>query len=152
MSILEVGMNAPDFTLPINGGGNFALKSMLGQQVVVYFYPKDDTPGCTTQACDFSANKAAFKAKNTNIIGISKDNIVSHEKFINKHNLNIDLAADENGDVCTAYGVWVEKVNYGKKYMGIERSTFLIDPQGKIAKIWRKVSVGGHINAVLESL
>lgn len=148
MSEFNIGDQAPDFTLPTDGEGNITLSELKGQKVVLYFYPKDDTPGCTQESCDFRDNLSQFNALNTAIIGISKDSVAKHDKFKAKYDLTFPLASDETGDVCENYGVWVEKSMYGKRYMGIERSTFLIDEEGKFAKIWRKVKVPGHVDEV----
>lgn len=145
------GAAAPDFTLPTDGGGSVTLSGLKGKPVVVYFYPKDDTSGCTKEAIGFSEAKDAFDALGATIIGISPDSVAKHDKFIAKHNLTIQLAADEEKTVAEAYGVWVEKSMYGKKYMGVERSTFLVAGDGTIAKAWRKVKVPGHVDAVLEA-
>jgi thioredoxin-dependent peroxiredoxin len=147
---IEAGSPAPDFTLPKDGGGSVSLSSLKGRKVILYFYPKDDTPGCTTEACSFQAALPDFSGANAEIIGISKDSSASHDKFKAKYSLGFTLASDSDGKVCEAYGVWVEKSNYGKKYMGIERSTFLIDEQGTVRRVWRKVKVDGHAAAVLE--
>jgi len=147
---VEEGKKAPAFSMPTDGGGKIALKDLKGQNVVLYFYPRDDTPGCTKEAIGFTEHKEAFAAANTVIIGVSRDTVVKHDKFKEKHALDVILGADETGEVTEKYGVWVEKNMYGKKSMGIERSTFLIDSSGKIAKIWRKVKVPGHVEAVLE--
>jgi len=149
---LAVGDAAPDFTLPTDEGKSITLSAQLGKKVIVYFYPKDATPGCTTEACSFRDKKRNFDQKDTVIIGISKDSIKSHKQFKEKEQLNFTLASDETGEVCEAYGVWGEKSMYGKKYFGIERSTFLINEKGKIAKIWRNVKVPGHIEEILNSL
>lgn len=149
---LSVGDLAPDFTLPIEGGGSVRLSSLQGKKAIVYFYPKDATSGCTKEACSFRDYKSQFDKKNTIIIGISKDSIRSHEKFKEKEQINFTLASDEDGAVCEKYKVWVEKSMYGRKYFGIERSTFLIDEEGKIAKIWRKVNVPGHVEDILEAI
>ncbi|HEY8964745.1 MAG TPA: thioredoxin-dependent thiol peroxidase [Alphaproteobacteria bacterium] len=149
---LNIGDKAPDFTLPASGGETISLKSLKGQPVVLYFYPKDMTSGCTQESCDFRDNLKAFNKIGAKVIGISRDSVKSHDKFIQKENLNFPLVSDEDGAVCAKYGTWVEKSMYGRKYMGIERTTFLIDADGKIAAIWRKVSVPGHVNEVLESL
>lgn len=151
MSNLEIGQAAPDFTLPRDGGGTVSLTDFRGRNVVLYFYPKDDTPGCTKEAIGFTERMADFKAANTTVIGVSKDTVAKHEKFRDKHKLGIILASDEDGAVCEAYGVWVEKSLYGRQYMGIERSTFLIDGEGRLAQIWRKVKVAGHSDAVLDA-
>ena len=149
---LNIGDKAPDFTLPISGGGTQKLSDLKGQPVVLYFYPKDMTSGCTKESCDFRDSLASFNKIGAKVIGISKDSIASHEKFIKKESLNFPLASDEDGAVCTKYGTWVQKSMYGRKYMGIERTTFLIGPDGRIAAIWRKVSVPGHVKDVLESV
>lgn len=149
---LNIGDKAPDFTLPSTGGGTISLSSLQGQPVVLYFYPKDMTSGCTRESCDFRDNLAAFNKIGAKVIGISRDSIVSHEKFIQKESLNFPLVSDEDGSVCSKYGVWVEKSMYGRKYMGIERATFLIDAEGRIAALWHKVSVPGHVDAVLEAV
>jgi len=152
MSELKIGDKAPDFELESDGGKTLTLNEFKGQSVVLYFYPKDDTPGCTKEAIGFTDLKDEFAAKNCVIIGVSKDTAQKHDKFIAKHDLKIRLAADVDGDVVETYGVWVEKNMYGKKYMGIERATFLIGPDQKIQKIWRKVRVKGHVEAVLEDV
>jgi peroxiredoxin Q/BCP len=140
---------APDFTLPRDGGGEISLMALRGQKVVLYFYPKDDTPGCTREAIDFTTHAADFAATRTVVIGVSKDSVDRHEKFAAKHGLGIALVSDEAGTTCEDYGVWVEKSQYGRTYMGIERATFLIDAEGRIARIWRKVKVEGHVAEVL---
>ncbi len=147
---IDVGSNAPDFTLPTDGGGTLALSSLQGRKVILYFYPKDDTPGCTTEACAFQSALPDFSGANAVVVGISKDDQRSHDKFKAKYNLAFTLVSDADGKVCQDFGVWVEKINYGKKYMGIERSTFLIDEKGVIRKIWRKVKVDGHAAQVLD--
>ncbi|MCC6597985.1 MAG: thioredoxin-dependent thiol peroxidase [Alphaproteobacteria bacterium] len=152
MQDLKIGDAAPDFTLPTDGDGEITLSKLQGQKVVLYFYPKDDTPGCTTESCGFRDGLADFKAMNAQIIGISKCSVAKHDKFKAKYDLNFPLASDEHGDVCERYGVWMEKSMYGRKYMGIDRSTFLIDENGKIAALWRKVSVPGHVEAVQSAL
>ena len=149
---MKMGKKAPDFTLPTNGGEKIKLSSLKGSPVVVYFYPKDDTPGCTKEAIAFTEMLADFEKLGATIIGISPDSADKHDKFIAKHNLGIRLAADEDTKIAEKYGVWVEKSMYGKTYMGIERTTFLIDAAGKVSKIWRKVKVPGHAAAVLEAL
>lgn len=148
---LAEGARAPAFTLPTNDNGKFSLKDLKGQKVVLYFYPKDDTSGCTTQAIEFTKALKKFEKAGTVIIGVSKDSVEKHDKFIQKHKLKVLLGSDEDGKVLEKYGVWVEKNMYGRKYMGIERSTFLINEKGAIAKIWRKVRVKGHVDAVLEA-
>ncbi|MEM1376807.1 MAG: thioredoxin-dependent thiol peroxidase [Pseudomonadota bacterium] len=152
MSELTVGSSAPDFSLPTDGGETVTLSALKGQNVVVYFYPKDDTSGCTKEAIAFSGLMDEFKAANTVIIGISPDSAAKHDKFKAKHDLTVMLGADEERAAIEAYGVWVEKSMYGKKYMGVERSTFLVDADGKIAQAWRKVKVPGHAEAVLEAV
>ena len=148
--MLTVGSPAPDFTLPTDGGGSVSLKGLQGQPVILYFYPKDDTPGCTTEACGFRDLFPRFKG--ATVIGISKDSIKSHDKFKVKYDLPFTLASDEDTAVMQAYGAWVEKSMYGKKYMGTDRATFLIDASGKIAQIWRKVKVPGHVEEVLAAV
>jgi peroxiredoxin Q/BCP len=152
MSELKIGDTAPDFELEGDGGKTLKLKDYKGQSVVLYFYPKDDTPGCTKEAIQFTEMKDEFEAQNCAIIGISKDTAQKHDKFIAKHNLKLRLGADVDGDVVEKYGVWVEKNMYGKKYMGIQRATFLIGPDQKIQQIWPKVRVKGHVEAVLEEV
>jgi peroxiredoxin Q/BCP len=152
MSELKIGDTAPDFTLPRNGSGDINLASRQGKAVVLYFYPKDDTSGCTAQAIDFSAMGADFQAANAVVIGISPDSVKSHDKFAAKHALTVMLASDEERNVLETYGVWKEKSMYGKKYMGVERTTYLVAPDGKIAKIWNKVKVPGHAQAVLDAI
>ena len=147
---LNEGDRAPDFNLP-GTAGDVSLAKLKGKNVVLYFYPKDDTPGCTLEGKDFSSIKEKFADANTVILGISKDSVDSHDKFCAKHDIGIPLISDEDGATTEAYGVWVEKNMYGKKYMGIERTTFLIDGNGKIAKIWKKVKVEGHANDVLNA-
>ncbi len=151
MSMKE-GSKAPAFSMPTDGGGNVALKDFKGRPVVVYFYPKDSTPGCTTEACDFRDLTPDFSKIDAEIIGVSKDSVKRHDNFKAKHDLAFSLASDEDGDVCERYGVWVEKNMYGRKFMGIERATFLIDAKGVVRKIWRKVKVKGHAEDVLEAV
>jgi thioredoxin-dependent peroxiredoxin len=148
---LEAGDKAPPFKLPRDGGDTISLASLKGKIVVLYFYPKDDTPGCTTEALEFTAQRAKFSRAGAVVVGMSKDTVAKHDKFVAKHALKIALASDEDGTALDAYGVWVEKMNYGRKYMGIERSTFLIDSKGKISQVWRKVRVKGHVDKVLEA-
>lgn len=145
----DIGTKAAAFSCAADGGQNLALADFAGKKLVIYFYPKDDTPGCTTEAIDFTAQKAAFAAANTEIIGVSADTVEKHDKFKAKHNLNISLLSDPDHKMLEDYGVWVEKNMYGRKYMGIERATYLIDVDGNIAQIWRKVKVKGHVEAVL---
>lgn len=140
---------APDFTLPRDGGGSVTLSSLRPAPVVLFFYPRDDTPGCTTENKDFSGLLDAFSAAGVQVFGISKEDIASHDKFRDKHGLRAPLLSDAEGSVCEDYGVWKEKSMYGKKFHGIERSTFLIDSEGKIARIWSKVKVPGHAEEVL---
>jgi len=151
MSELKIGDPAPDFDLAADGGRTIKLSDCRGKAVVVYFYPKDDTPGCTTEAQSFSALKPEFDALGVRIIGISPDTAAKHDRFKAKHGLAVDLAADTDSATCAAYGVWAEKSMYGKTYMGVERSTFLIKADGTIAQIWRKVKVPGHAEAILEA-
>lgn len=149
---LAVGKKAPNFLLPSTTGQMVALKDLKDSFIVLYFYPKDDTPGCTTEACDFRDNFNKLKKEGVVVLAVSRDSLKSHEKFAAKHDLNFPLLSDEEGKVTEAYGVWVEKSMYGKKYMGIERATFLIDPSGKIAHIWRNVKVTGHVDDVLKAI
>jgi thioredoxin-dependent peroxiredoxin len=150
--MLAIGNPAPDFTLPRDGDGKVTLSSLRPSKVVVYFYPKDDTSGCTLEAQEFTARLADFTAAGATVIGISKDSAKSHDKFCKKYGLGIILGSDETGTTCENYGVWVEKSMYGKTYMGIQRSTFVIDGAGNISKVWRKVSVKGHVEAVLAAV
>lgn len=147
----DTGDTAPDFTLPRDGGETVTLSALRPKPVVVYFYPRDDTSGCTREALDFTGQLAAFETAGAAVIGISKDTVAKHDKFRDKHGLGVILASDADSDVCERYGVWVEKQMYGKSYMGIERSTFLIDGSGKIAAVWRKVKVPGHADEVLKA-
>ncbi|MHB2168034.1 peroxiredoxin [Alsobacter sp. R-9] len=146
---LAIGAPAPDFSLPGDGGSTVSLKAMKGKKVVVYFYPKDDTPGCTKEAMEFNALRGDFEKANTVIVGISADSSASHDKFKKKYDLCFPLGSDESKETLEAYGVWVEKSMYGKKYMGIERTTVLIGADGKVAQIWPKVKVDGHAADVL---
>lgn len=152
MPALETGDAAPDFTLPASGGDTIRLSDLRGQKVVLYFYPKDDTSGCTREACSFSENISAFNRIKAKIVGVSRDSVASHDTFIKKYGLAFPLASDEDGKVCEAYGVWVEKSMYGRKYMGIERTTFLIGEDGTILKIWNKVKVPSHAEDVMEAV
>ncbi|MBT7279192.1 MAG: thioredoxin-dependent thiol peroxidase [Rhodobiaceae bacterium] len=149
---LKIGDRAPDFSLPASGDQTLSLADFKGRKLVLYFYPKDNTPGCTTQAIDFTAAAKAFEAANTAVVGVSADSLKKHDNFITKHQLAIPLISDEDHVALNAYGVWVEKSMYGKKFMGIERATYLISEDGNIAAIWRKVKVKGHIEAVLEAV
>lgn len=150
--MVEEGKKAPDFTLPANGGQKIKLSQFKGRPVVVYFYPKDDTSGCTKEAQGFTERKAEFDAAGAVVVGVSKDTAAKHDKFIAKYDLDVILASDAEGDVCERYGTWVEKSMYGKSYMGIERATFLIGGDGKVLKEWRKVKVPGHVDAVLDAV
>lgn len=146
---LAPGDKAPDFQLPDDQGKTRSLKTYAGKKLVLYFYPKDDTSGCTKEAMDFSALKPEFEKTDTEILGVSPDSPASHGKFKGKHKLALDLASDESKVVLEAYGVWAEKSMYGRKYMGVERTSFLIDRKGRIAEVWNKVKVPGHAEAVL---
>ena len=150
--MISIGDNAPQFTLSTNGGGQFSLADASGKYLILYFYPKDDTPGCTKEAIGFSEERAAFEAQNAIVVGVSRDTVKKHDKFISKYELRIPLIADEDGSLCEAFDTWVEKQMYGKTYMGIERATFLISPEGKLLQIWRKVKVPGHVDEVLAQL
>lgn len=150
--MISIGSIAPDFQLQIDDGTNFKLSDYRGQKVIVYFYPKDNTPGCTTEACDFRESIQQFNKLNCKVIGISRDSVATHAKFKEKYNLNFPLGADEEGAVCQLYGVWVEKSMFGKKYFGINRATFLIDEEGIVKHIWPNVSVSSHIKDVLTVL
>ena len=149
---LTVGNKVPYFKSPISEDRFLSPDDFKGQKLVIYFYPKDNTPGCTTESADFRDHKEAFEAKKTAIIGISKDSLKKHKNFSDKLALNFPLVSDEGGQVCEDFGVWVEKSMYGKKYKGIERSTFLVNETGHIEKIWRKVKVTGHVKEVLKAL
>jgi peroxiredoxin Q/BCP len=146
---LKIGDPAPSFTCPANGGQTVSLSDFANRKLVIYFYPKDNTPGCTTEAIDFTAAVKDFDKANTSIVGVSADSVKKHENFIEKYNLGITLLADEGQDMLNAYGVWVQKKMYGREFMGIERATYLIGSDGKIEQIWRKVKVKGHVEAVL---
>lgn len=152
MSEISAGSTAPDFELERDGGDTLRLSDLRGRKVVLYFYPKDDTPGCTKEAIAFTGLASEFEAAGAVIVGISPDTAAKHDKFKAKHDLSVILAADPDSAVATAWGVWVEKSMYGKKYMGVERSTFLIDEAGKIVETWHKVKVPGHAEAVLEAV
>ncbi|MEZ5779341.1 MAG: peroxiredoxin [Paracoccaceae bacterium] len=149
--MLNPGDEAPDFTLPRDGGGTTTLSALAPKKVVLYFYPKDDTPGCTTEALDFTRLADEFEAAGATVVGISKDSVKAHDRFCAKHGLGVTLVSDEDGDTCERYGTWVEKRMYGRTYMGIERATFLIGGDGKIARIWPKVKVDGHAQEVLDA-
>jgi peroxiredoxin Q/BCP len=146
---LDLGQPAPDFTLPTDGSGTVSLSALKGKKVIVYFYPKDDTPGCTKEACGFRDALPDFTGADATVIGISKDSASAHDKFKAKYELSFILASDTEGTVTESFGSWVEKLNYGKRYMGIERSTFLIDRDGVVRGLWRKVKVDGHVEKVL---
>lgn len=148
----EAGQPAPDFILPRDGGETVTLSELKGRTVVLYFYPRDDTSGCTREAIEFTAAADAFEAAGATILGVSKDTVAKHEKFRDKHDLGVALLSDADGTVCEDYGVWVEKKMYGKTHMGIERATFLIDASGQVARVWRKVKVPGHVDEVLEAV
>jgi peroxiredoxin Q/BCP len=148
---LKVGDAAPDFTLPTDGGGSVTLSKLRGKKVILYFYPKDDTSGCTKEACGFRDAEPDLSKLAAVVIGVSKDSVASHDKFKQKYNLPFILASDEKSDVCERYGVWKEKSMYGRKYMGIERTTFLIDEAGKIRAAWNKVKIPGHVDEVLKT-
>ncbi|MBN9256373.1 MULTISPECIES: thioredoxin-dependent thiol peroxidase [unclassified Mesorhizobium] len=152
MADLNVGDPAPQFDLPRDGGQSIRLADFSGKPVVLYFYPQDDTPGCTTEAIDFSRLKPEFEKTGTTVIGLSPDNVKKHDKFKTKHGLTVDLASDPERQVIEAYHLWVEKTMYGRKYMGVERATFLIGADGRIARIWRNVKVKGHAEDVLEAV
>lgn len=149
---IEEGTKAPSFTLPTYEGKKIKLSDFKGKYVVLYFYPKDNTPGCTKEACAFRDADATLQEQGAVVLGVSPDSVASHEKFQTKFELTFPLLADEDHALAEKYGAWREKNMYGKKSMGVQRSTFLIDPQGKVIKIWKKVSVDGHVDAVLEAL
>ncbi|MEM6824156.1 MAG: thioredoxin-dependent thiol peroxidase [Pseudomonadota bacterium] len=150
--MIEPGQPAPDFTLPRDGGADVSLSGLKPKTVVLYFYPRADTSGCTKQAVGFTDELAAFDAAGAVVLGVSKDPVKKLDKFRDKHDLGVMLLSDENDGVCEAYGTWVEKSMYGKKYMGIERATFLIDGKGVVREAWRKVKVPGHVEAVLKAV
>jgi peroxiredoxin Q/BCP len=149
---LDVGDPAPNFTAPTDGGGKVTLSKLKGQNVILYFYPKDDTSGCTAEACGFRDSLPKIGKVDGIVVGVSRDSVASHDKFKAKYDLPFTLVSDEDGEICKAYGTWVQKSMYGRKYMGIERSTFLIDKAGKIKGAWRKVKVPGHVEEVLKTL
>ena len=149
---LEIGDKAPDFTLPTDGDGKISLKALKGKTVILYFYPKDDTTGCTAEACGFRDSFPDYGKTGAVVIGVSKDSAASHDKFKKKHQLPFTLVSDTDGKMCEAYGVWVEKSMYGRKYMGIDRSTYLIDKDGVVRGAWRKVKVPGHVGEVLKAV
>jgi peroxiredoxin Q/BCP len=152
VAMIAEGTMAPDFTLPDQEAKEVTLSSLRGQPVVLYFYPKDDTPGCTTEACAFRDARAEYEAAGARVIGVSPDDVKSHGKFIKKHELNFTLLADVGAKVCSAYGVWKEKSMYGKTFMGVERTTFLIDRDGVVRKVFPKVKIDGHATAVLDAI
>ncbi|MGH2442324.1 MAG: thioredoxin-dependent thiol peroxidase [Chloroflexota bacterium] len=152
MTELKEGDTAPDFTLSKSGGGDVTLSDLHGTNVVLYFYPKDDTTGCTKEACSFRDNHAQFEGANAVVLGISPDSVPSHDQFIAKYGLPFTLVADPDHAVSEKYGAWTQRSNYGRKYMGIQRSTFLIGPDGLIEKVWPDVKVDGHVEAVLNAL
>ena len=152
MTELAVGQPAPDFDLPTDGGGRIRSADLRGKIIVLYFYPKDDTSGCTSEAIAFSGLSEAFAAAGAVVVGVSKDSVKSHDKFKAKHALTVTLGSDESGGVVEAYGAWVEKSMYGRAYMGVDRSTFVIDAEGRLSHIWRKVKVPGHAEAVLKAV
>lgn len=148
--MVNIGDKAPEFSASTDGGGTVSLKDLKDKKIVLYFYPNDMTPGCTAESCGFRDALPGFSKINAEIIGVSKDSVKRHDKFKEKYELPFTLAADEDGKMCEAYGVWQEKKSYGKTYMGIVRSTFLIDEKGKIAAVWRNLQVKGHVDKVLE--
>lgn len=150
--MLTEGDPAPDVTLDTSQGRSVRLSELLGSRIVLYFYPRDDTPGCTQQAKDFTQLSADFAAAGARVIGVSKDSVASHTRFADKHAIPYALASDGSGRVCEAFGTWVEKSMYGRKYMGIDRATFLIDADGRVARSWRKVRPAGHAREVLEAV
>lgn len=147
----EVGAPAPDFTLPANGGRTVSLSGLRGRTVVLYLYPRDDTSGCTKEAIGFSERLSEFEAAGAVVLGLSKDSAASHDRFIARHGLTVTLLSDETGETVRAYGAWVEKSMYGRKYMGVDRSTFLIDGEGVLRHVWRRVKVPGHVGEVLDA-
>lgn len=149
---VAVGDKAPDFTMPTDGGGTVSLSALRGKPVVLYFYPKDDTSGCTAEACGFRDAFPDYGNTGAAVIGVSRDPVASHDKFKKKHQLPFILASDQSGEVTERYGVWVEKSMYGRKYMGIDRSTFLIDKDGTVRNVWHKVKVPGHVAEVLKAV
>lgn len=152
MTELTVGAQAPDFDLPRDGGGRISLSALHGKPVVLFFYPKDDTSGCTTESIAFTGLASQFEAAGTVVIGMSPDSVKSHDKFVKKHALGVVLAADEDKSTLELYGVWKEKSMYGRKYMGVERTTMLIGADGRVLKIWEKVKVAGHADEVLQAI
>ena len=149
---VEAGSKAPDFSAVTDGGKKLKLSALRGKPVVLYFYPKDDTSGCTAEACGFRDQLPDFSRVKAQVIGVSKDSVERHDKFKKKYGLNFPLVSDEDGKICLKYGTWIEKSLYGRKYMGIERATFLIDKEGVVRKAWHKVKVAGHVDEVAEAL
>ena len=149
---VAIGKPAPKFDMPTDGGGKVSLASLKGRRVVLYFYPKDDTPGCTTEACNFRDALPKFGKLDAAVIGVSRDSAAAHDKFKTKYKLPFTLASDADGKASAAYGTWVEKSMYGRKYMGMERSTFLIDEKGIVRGIWRKIKIPGHVEEVLAAV
>jgi thioredoxin-dependent peroxiredoxin len=149
---VEIGKPAPKFDMPTDGGGKVSLASLKGKRVVLYFYPKDDTPGCTTEACNFRDALPNFGKVKATVIGVSRDNVAAHDRFKSKYKLPFALASDADGKTSAAYDTWVEKSMYGRKYMGMERSTFLIDEKGIVRGIWRKIKIPGHVEEVLAAV
>ncbi len=149
---VEAGRRAPDFTLPADDGSKVKLSALKGKPVVLYFYPRDNTPGCTREACAFRDKKRSLARLGAVVLGVSPDSVASHEKFRDKFKLNFPLLADADHKVAEKYGAWREKTLYGKKSMGIQRSTWLIDAEGKVARVWKKVNVDGHDEAVIEAI
>jgi peroxiredoxin Q/BCP len=149
---VEIGKPAPKFEMPTDGGGTVSLADLKGKRVVLYFYPKDDTPGCTTEACGFRDSLPDFKKVKATVIGVSRDKVAAHDKFKAKYKLPFTLASDADGKTSAAYDTWVEKSMYGRKYMGMERSTFLIDEKGVVRGMWRKIKIPGHVDEVLKAV
>lgn len=149
---VEIGKKAPDFTAGTDGGGKIKLSEYKGRKVILYFYPKDDTSGCTKEACAFRDAKPDFSRAKAAVIGVSRDSAASHDKFKKKYELNFPLVSDEDGKICEKYGTWIEKSMYGRKYMGIERATFLIDEKGVVRGVWHKVKILGHAEEVLAAV
>ena len=149
---IGLGTRAPGFELPRDGGGSLSLANLAGRKVVLYFYPKDDTSGCTQEAIEFNGRRAEFEKLGATVVGVSPDKPASHDKFKSKHGLELALVSDETKKMLEDYGVWVEKSMYGRKYMGVERTTFLIDEKGKIVRIWNKVKPAGHAQEVLDAV
>ena len=150
--MLDIGDKVPAFSLPTNGGGKLSLKDLKGKKAVIYFYPKDMTPGCTTEANDFKDRIKDFQKADSVVVGVSKDSVTRHDKFVDKYDLPFVLVSDEEGTMCEDFGVWQEKKLYGKTFMGIVRATFVIDEKGKVAAVWPKVKVKGHIDEVLAAV